>query len=172
MMPQCAHEQDVVAAVLGHRWDAADEGLKQHAASCDICRDVVAVATLLSDDQERSRSNVRVPAAGQIWWRSAIRARLEGAQAAARPMTWLHGIAGACALGLAIAVIGMAWPSLRDMAGWVAARTLPADSGIGDAASFLTAALLGSFPLAFLVTACIVLAPVALYFALSDDGGR
>ena len=48
-------KHDVVAAVLSRRWDAADDGLKQHAADCEICRDVVAVARLLSADQERSR---------------------------------------------------------------------------------------------------------------------
>jgi len=34
------------------------------------------------------------------------------------------------------------------------------------------AAIQKSLPLAFIVAAFIVLAPVALYFALSDDGGR
>ena len=172
MTPQCAHEDDVVAAVLSRRWDAAEEGLKQHAEGCEICRDVVAVATLLSADQERSRYTVHVPAAGQVWWRSAIRARLEGAQAAARPMTWLHGIAGACALGLAVAVISMAWTSIRGMAAWLAAQALPADLGVGNIASLMTAVVQRSLPLAFVVAACIVLAPVALYLAFSDDRGR
>ena len=172
MTPQCAHEHDVVAAVLSHRWDAADEGLKQHAAGCDVCRDVVTVASLLSNEQERARYAVRVPAAGQIWWRSAIRARLEGAQAAARPMTWLHGIAAACALGLTIAVIGMAWPSIQGMVAWLAAQALPADMSVGNVGSLVTAVLQKSLPLAFVVAACLVLAPVALYLALSDDRGR
>jgi hypothetical protein len=172
MSDHCAQEHDVVAAVLSRRWDAADEGLKQHAAGCEICRDVVAVATLLSADQERSRYNVHVPAAGQIWWRSAVRARLEAAHAATRPMTWLHGIAGACALGLAWAVIGMAWPSVRDLAAWLAAQALPVDSSVGNVTSLVAAILQKSLPLAFVVAACIVLAPVALYLALSDDRGR
>jgi hypothetical protein len=169
--PHCVHEDDVVAAVLSHRWDGVDEGLKRHAAGCEVCRDLVAVAALLSSDQERSRYEVRVPAAGQIWWRSAVRARLEAAQTAARPMTWLHGIAGACALGLAWALVGMAWPSVRELASWLTAQTI-GDSGIANVASLVTAALQKSLPLAFVVAACIVLAPVALYFALSDDSGR
>jgi len=168
----CSHEDDVVAAVLSRRWEAADDELKQHAAGCEICRDVVSVADLLSVDQERSRSEVRVPAAGQIWWRSAVRARLEAAQAATRPMTWFHGIAGACALGLATALVGMAWPSVRGVAGWLATYALGAESGVYDVAAFMTAALQRSLPLAFVIAACIVLAPVALYFALSDDRGR
>jgi hypothetical protein len=172
MTHHCAHEHDVVAAVLSRRWDAADETLKHHAAGCEICRDVVAVADVLSADQERSRYEVRVPAAGQIWWRSAVRARLEAAQSAARPMTWLHGIAGACALGLAWALMGVAWPSIREMVAWLATLTLGADSRLGDGLSVVTAMLQKSLPLAFVVAACLVLAPiVALYFALADDGG-
>jgi hypothetical protein len=147
---------------------AADD-LKRHAANCDICRDVVAVANLLSADHERARYEVRVPAAGQVWWRSAVRARLEAAHAAARPLTWLHGIAAACAFGLAVAVIGMAWPTLTEITAWLTSQILGTDSGLADVVVLMGAAIQKSLPLAFIVAACIVLAPVALYFALSDD---
>ncbi len=165
----CIHEAEVVAAVLSRRWDRANEELTQHAAECENCRDVVAVASVLSADQERARYEVRVPAAGQVWWRAAIRARLEAAHAVARPLTWLHGIAGACAVGVACAVIGMAWPSLREMASWFAFEAFGADSRVADVTAFVTDVMKRSLPLAFVVAACIVLAPVALYFALSDD---
>jgi hypothetical protein len=87
-------------------------------------------------------------------------------------LTWLHGIAGACALGLAVAVAGMAWPTMRDIAAWFATQVLGVDSGLGDVAVLMGAAVQKSLPLAFIVAAFIVLAPVALYFALSDDRGR
>jgi hypothetical protein len=164
----CIHEDDVVAAVLSRRWDVASEELKLHASACEICRDVAAVAQLLSSDQERARQQVRVPAAGQVWWRAAIRARLEAAHAAERPMTWLHGIAGACALGLAWAVIGMTWPSLREVGGWLLTQTVGADSSLGDLAAVVTAMLQNSLPLAFVVAACLILAPIAFFLALSD----
>jgi hypothetical protein len=167
--PHCAFEDDVVVAVLSRRWDAADEGLKQHAAGCEICRDVVAVAGLLSADHERSRYDVRVPAAGQVWWRSAVRARLEVAHAAARPMTWFHGLAGACALGLALALAGIAWPTIRDAASWLATQTI-GDSAVIDVATLMAVTLRKSLPFAFVAAAFVVLAPLALYFALSDDG--
>jgi hypothetical protein len=165
----CIHEADVVAAVLSRRWDRANDELKQHAADCDVCRDVVAVASVLAADQEQARYEVRVPAAGQVWWRAAVRARLEAAHAVERPLTWLHGIAGACAVGVACAVIGMAWPTLREIASWFTLETFRADSRVADVAAFVTDAMQRSLPLAFVVAACIVLAPVALYFALSDD---
>ena len=165
----CIHEHDVVAAVLSRRWESANEDLKQHADACEICGDVAAIATLLWSDQERARHEARVPAAGQIWWRSAVRARLEAAHAVARPLTWLHGIAAACAVGVACAVFGMAWPSLRQMASWFAFEAIGADARLADVAALVTAAMQRSLPMVFVVAACVVLAPVALYFVLSDD---
>jgi hypothetical protein len=168
----CAHEHDVVAAVLGRRWETAPIDLKRHAAECEMCRDVVAVASVLSADQERARYEARVPAAGQVWWRAAVRARLEAAQTAARPLTWLHGIASACALGLAVTVVGTVWPHVREVAAWLMSLTLGVDSRLADVAALMAGAMQKSLPLAFIAAACIVLTPVALYFALSDDSGR
>ncbi len=165
----CIHEPDVVVAVLSRRWDHANDELKRHAADCEICRDVVAVAHLLSADQERARHQARVPLAGQMWWRAAVRARLEDAHAVDRPLTWVHGIAGACAVGVACAVIGMSWPSLRGMASWFTFEAFGVDARMADVAALVTAALQRSLPLAFVVAACLVLAPVALYFVLTDD---
>ena len=169
MTNQCVHEHDVVVAVLSRRWDFVCDELKQHAIDCEICCEVVAVARLLSADQERARHEVRVPAAGQVWWRAAVRARLEAAHDAARPLTWLHGIAAASAAGLAVAVIGIAWPSLQEIVSWLTSRAIAADSGVADVAALVTTAMQRSLPLAFVVAACIVLAPVALYFVLTDD---
>ena len=169
MRTECPREADVVAAVLDGRWETTDEGLKTHAGHCEICRDVVAVASLLSVDQEQTRRDVHVPAAGQVWWRAAVRARLEAAHRAAQPLTWLHGIAGACAVGLAWTVAGMAWPSIRDAASWVSTQAWGVDSRVGDVAVLVAAVVQKSLPLAFVAAACLVLVPVALYFALSDD---
>jgi hypothetical protein len=168
----CIHEHDIVAAVLGRRWDGASDELKEHAAECECCGEVVVVASLLASEQERLRYEARVPAAGQVWWRAAVRARLEAAHAAARPMTWWHGVAGACALGLAFAAMSVAWPSLRGAGAWLFMQVLGTDSRLSDMATLVTAMLQKSLPLAFVMAACIVLAPVALYFALSSDRGR
>jgi hypothetical protein len=167
MSTTCVHENDVVAAVTARRWESADEELKMHAAHCEICRDVVAVASLFASDREQLRREVHVPAAGQVWWRAAVRARLEAAHAATLPLTWLHGIATACAVGLAWGVSGLVWPTIRDLAAWVGAQAV--DAQLGDVAALVTAAMQKSLPLAFVLAACLVLAPVALYLALSDE---
>jgi hypothetical protein len=166
---ECPCEADVVAAVLGRQWETVDGELKMHAAQCEICREVVAVSGLLSSDHEQTRRDVHLPVAGQVWWRSAVRARAEAAHTAARPLTWLHGIAGACAVGLAWAAAGMAWPFIRFAASWVSTQAWGVDSRIVDVAVLVTAVVQKSLPFAFVAAACLVLAPVALYFALSDD---
>ena len=173
MTTTCPREDDVRAAVTGHRWESADAELREHAANCECCGDVLVVARLFADDREHARRHVHLPAAGQVWWRAAVRTRLDAAHAAARPLTWLHGIAGACAVGLAWAGSGMLWPSIRAMVAWAGEWALgAADSRVSDVAVLASSALQKSLPLALVVALCVVVTPVALYFVLSDDNGR
>jgi hypothetical protein len=55
------------------------------------------------------------------------------------------------------------------MVSWFTSQALGADSRVADVAALVTSALQKSLPLAFIVAACIILAPVALYFVLTDD---
>jgi hypothetical protein len=164
---ECPHEFEVVQTVLAGRLEHCDE-VRMHAESCEVCREVVAVASLIRDDRDSAFGEVQVPAAGQIWWRAAIRARLEAANAAARPMTWAHGVAGACAAGLSVGIIGLAWPTIDRLWAWLGDRVgtiNPAALVVTDLAS---AMLQRTLPFG-LAAACLLLAPLALYFALSDD---
>jgi hypothetical protein len=166
---ECPREDQVVSAVLTGAWpDRCDEELRRHAEGCAVCGEVASVSRLLRQDHDRARHDVRIPSAGQVWWRSAVRARLDAAHAATQPMTWLHGITAAVALGFALAVIGYTWRSLAAGAGWVtdvALRFAPAN----DVTALIAETLQQRLPLILVVAACVVLAPVALYFALSDD---
>ena len=122
----------------------------------------------MHDDHERSRYEVQVPAAGQVWWRAAIRARLDSTQASTRPMTWLHGVTAAVAVGVMLAVIGVAWPMLMPMlerAWTMAAGYFPS----ADVANAVANGLRLSAMLGLIAAAMLVVAPLALYFALSDD---
>ena len=165
----CVHEPAVVSAVLSNEWpNRCDDALVTHALACDVCRDVASIATLIHDDSERSRYEARVPAAGQVWWRAAIRARLDSTQAATRPMTWLHGITAAAAIGVLLAVVSAAWPMVTPMIerGWaVAAGYFPS----ADVANAVANGLRLSAILGLIGAAILLLAPLALYFALSDE---
>ena len=97
----CSREVEVVASVLDRRRLRRDDAaLAAHVDACDSCREVAALTRLMSTDHEKTRREIRVPAAGQVWWRAAVRARLEAVHAAARPLTWSHGVAGACRVGV------------------------------------------------------------------------
>ena len=169
MNARCSREADVVASVLGHHgFGQLDEELSAHIDSCDVCAGVAMVTRLMSVDHERDRREIRVPAAGQVWWRAAVRARLEAVHAAARPLTWSHGIAGACAVGLVVALIGLSWPFIRESVDALAIyvlNTVP----FGEAGAFVSRMLQPSVAMMLFVAACIICAPFLIYVALSDE---
>jgi hypothetical protein len=169
---QCAREQDVVNAVLAGAWPhRCDERLVSHAATCGTCREVASVAVLLRDDLDASRIDVHVPAAGQVWWRAAVRARLESTHAATRPMTWMHAITAAMIIGAGLAALTALWPKLPAAINVIRSLSVEffpsrevASAIAGGLAQSATIGIVG-----IVAAALLLLAPVALYFALSDD---
>lgn len=165
----CTSEPLVVEAVMAGPWPGhADPALVAHADTCEVCGEVALIAALIHDDHERSRYDAHVPAAGQVWWRSAIRARLESTESAMRPMTWLHAVTGAIAIGALLAMLTVAWPllpPLRDRV-WAVALTMFPNA---DVASALASGLRQTATLGVIGAAILVLAPLVVYFALSDD---
>ena len=166
---ECAHEAVVVEAVMAGRWPArADDALVAHARECDICSEVAALAALIHDDHERSRFEVHVPAAGQVWWRSAIRARLESTHTAIRPMTWMHAVTAAITLGILLAGLTAAWPILvpfGDRLWNVAMGYFPSR----EVATALASGLRQMAMVGLIAVAVLVAAPLALYYVLSGD---
>lgn len=172
MAHECPQEQQVVNAVLAGAWPhRCDDSLVAHAQVCDVCRDVASVSVLLRDDLESSRIDVYVPAAGQVWWRAAVRARLESTQAATRPMTWMHAITAATVLGVFLAALTTVWPrvpALFNMIRSVSSDLWPQPDVTGAIAGGLAqSATIGLVGL--IAAALLLLAPLAVYFALSDD---
>jgi hypothetical protein len=165
---ECAHEDRVVSAVLSGTWPSTDDELVAHVQHCEICGEVAEVAVVLRADHDQARREVQVPVAGQVWWRSAVRARLESTQAATRPMTWLHGVTAAVALGITLAVLGMSWPAIASGAAWTREVALPLVAS-GEVAGAVGGVLRQSVMLAGFAAACLLIAPVLLYFALSND---
>jgi hypothetical protein len=159
----------VVEAVLSGRWpEQCDEDLAAHARTCEVCGDVAQLALLIHDDHERSRYEVHVPAAGQVWWRAAIRARLESTHTAMRPMTWMHAVTAAITIGALLAALTAAWPTLSPLA----------DRGVAIALGFIpnaevaTALASGLRQMALVglvAVAVLVAAPLAVYYVISGD---
>ena len=168
-MYQCPHEDAIVAAVLAGRWpDGCDDALRAHVTDCPVCASVAEVARLLRGERDML-AHVQLPSAGQVWWRAAVRARIEGAQAAARPITWVQAGAGAAAIGAVCAIVAALWPaawSLLAKAGTLAAGFDPASLGTAMPALPLERNMV----VLLAVGVGVVLTPLlVLYFALSDE---
>jgi Sec-independent protein secretion pathway component TatC len=165
----CPRETAVVNAVLSGSWPhGCDESLVAHAKDCPTCREVASVSILLREDSEYSRIEAHIPAAGQVWWRAAVRARLESSRAAARPMTWMHGITAAIVIGVVLAAVTALWPVLPGAlaTAWSFATDLFPNSQVATA---IGDGLRMSLLLGLIGAALMLLAPLALYFVLSDD---
>jgi len=163
--PDCTREREVVRAVLLRGSDGLTDDLRAHAETCEVCGDVMSLVTALRADADDTLSDARLPAAGQLWWRAAVRAHAEASEAARRPIVWLQGIAGACAAGLIAALLSLAWPSIYDAV--VAVAALPAT--FSPDVSPLVDALRPILPVALAIVACLVLTPIVVFLALSDD---
>lgn len=170
-IPECVREREVAALVTAGRWpEACAAELQDHVASCTECQDVVAITTLL---QEADRdAAVPVPSAAQMWWRLAVRARLEREQAAARPVVWLQGLAAACGVGVALAVVGQLRSALADAAAAVAGRL---DAAVPDVLSGVTWPALDGLSLGSGLAAAagalllLVAATTAVYLWIADE---
>jgi hypothetical protein len=166
---ECAHEPLVVEAVLSGRWpERCDDELVTHARQCEVCREVAMLAVLIHDDHERARYEVHVPAAGQVWWRAAIRARMESTQTAMRPMTWMHAVTAAITIGLLLAGLTAAWPLLSPLSERILAMAL----GFIPNAEVAAALASGARQMAIvglIAVAVLVAAPLAVYYVLSGD---
>lgn len=169
MTPECPHEQQVVNAVLAGAWPhRCEDGLVSHAAACETCREVASVAVLLREDVEQSRIEVHVPAAGQVWWRAAVRARLESTQAATRPMGWMHAITAAIVAGVFLAIVTAVWPMVPGALQTL--RNASADSLPGtQVATAIAGGVAQTVMVGVIAAVLLLLAPLAVYFVLSDD---
>ena len=155
---ECVRESEVLELIVVGRWpDSAPAELMAHAVSCGICGELTTVAVAVRDEANRSRAEARVPSAGLVWWRAQLRARQERAEAAGRPITFVHG-AGAVVAGIVLFTLGgLLWPWLRASVAWIEGFSQAADVG----------RLWVPLMLAFGVW--LVLGPVLLLVALSDD---
>jgi hypothetical protein len=120
-------------------------------AECPRCGPLVRLAEQVRREFEATRIEARVPTAEIVWWRAQMRAREEAARKAARPILLTQALAIAALLGLLISLAGR--------------LTLPSVS-LPDLS---LAAGLPLVRIALAAAGCLILAPIALYFALARD---
>jgi hypothetical protein len=165
---ECPRESDVLEAVILDRW--SDE-LRQHADGCAVCRDLAMVATVFHDEREDAWREARLPTSGQVWWRASTRARAEAAATAARPITMLQGLAGACAAGVSAAVITLGWPSTQMQAPLTSIAEIVTRGSQRLGAAALSAGTLeqAALSVAVVLGAAVMLAPFVVYLLLSEE---
>lgn len=167
---ECAWEQEVLDAVASRRWpDRCGPELGAHLTSCSSCTDLAEVAAVLLHDSQVLEDQVRVPEASIVWWRAQLRARQEAARLALVPIGTVQGIALACGVTVAALALWVSWPSLSPFVQAIPALSITpptidaASAGAAASAAFANRGVQAG------IAAWLVLAPVALYFAMVKD---
>ena len=167
---ECPREREVVAAVMAGRWPiGCPETLTEHVHTCSICQEVVNVAAAFEVDHDTAWAAAHVPSAAHVWWRTQIRARQEAARAVSRPLNIGQGLAAAAAIGLAIALLQIgANASVWSFSNLTTTISAWPRNGVAAIVSLALASREATVVFGTVV-ACLLLMPVAVYFALSDN---
>jgi hypothetical protein len=167
---ECGWEQEILDAVASRRWpDRCGPELGAHLSTCSSCTDLAEVAAALLHDGHPSGDDARVPDANIVWWRAQLRARQEAARLALVPIGTVQGIALACGVTVAALALWVAWPALTPFVEAIPAFSLSAptidaaDAGAAASAAFANRGVQTA------IAAWMILAPIALYFAMVKD---
>lgn len=171
MTPACPREPEVVAALRPDGTLPIDDAVTAHVEHCAVCAEVMAVAALLRRDDEMLEQSLSLPSSGQVWWRAAVRARIEATQAVQRPIAFTQALTVAVALGVVGAVLALTWPLLQRVKGEaVASVSAHVDTAMLDVVPPVMDAMQRGLPLAIGAAIAVIGAPLlVLYFALAGD---
>jgi len=153
----CEFEADVLRAVWGSQWP---EELRAHAAGCDVCKDVAAVAGAFDGAREELAGSAELPDAGRVWRMSQLRARREAVRVAGRPITAVQVIAFAGATGLIGAFFGAT-------SEWFQALVKRVD--LAGASTALMKVLVEHGAFVGGMAAIVLLVPTAVYVAMGRE---
>jgi len=141
---QCDREQAVLDALVSGRWATPwGEEIRQHAASCAVCSEVVLVAEALRREEQFAQAEVRLPSAGFVWWKAQLAARRAAEQRAAQPIALVERAAQALGALSAFGLGVWQWPRI---AGWLrGAKVLARVPTISAAANASSGAAAGDW---------------------------
>jgi hypothetical protein len=164
--PRSRRHAEALRAEAGASPDAwVDTTLAAHLGECESCAEIAALARAFRDEREAACAASHPPAAGAVWWRAQRRAREDAARRAVRPISFVHGIALGCAAAAVFAIVGLGLGDVRaNLVQWWNAFHWP------SAPAGVVVGALSTLPLGvlLLMAAALLLAPVALYLALTE----
>jgi hypothetical protein len=162
---ECPREADVLDAVASGRYPARDLEIAAHVAECAVCTDLAVVAAAMAQDDEAAWTDAAPPASELVWWRAQLRARSEAAQAAARPMAIVQGLAAVVAIAALVAVAmgmgGVMASAASGLSAGAAALVARVPLGLESASFVLRGSLLA-------IGIWIALIPVAVWLAADE----
>jgi hypothetical protein len=168
MAPSCPRESEVLDLVWTNQWPArAERSLVEHVTTCEVCRDLAIVASAVGDLNEATAADVKVPDATVVWYRAEVRARLELARRATRPVA-------AAQIAAALAGIGGVFTAWRlggaSLVEWWQGLPIPQvpQVGVWSELVALTSAPVWPWILAA-AGAWALMVPAALYIARMAD---
>ena len=134
-IPQCDRERQVIDALRSGRWSGPwGEEIREHAAACPVCSEVVLVAEAMRQGDGQAQAEARLPSAGLVWWKAQLAARRAAEERAAQPIAWVERMAQFFGV-LALVGVGVwQWPRL---VAWLSGSKRPnrvpdVSAGIGD----------------------------------------
>jgi hypothetical protein len=166
---ECARETELLDALHSSRWPAAsDPSLQAHVETCASCTEVLTLVGALLEDRQTLMQEATVPSSAVVWWRAQMRSRREAAERAAQPISFVQGIALACAAGLLATALGIFVPTFRRSLAWMGDAMF---SFSGVSVPMVTDPLASPIVLAGIAALglCALVLPVALYFTFHED---
>jgi hypothetical protein len=160
--PDCPREPDLIEAVTTGQWpDRSNADLRTHVTICEGCRDLASILLHLGDAWDSTRSEVRLPASGLVWWRAQMRARQEAADAAARPIAVVQTVAAVAGGALALSCLVALAPWLTSfLEPWLGLLTIDVT---GVPATESGKLLAGG------VASLLVIATLAVYLVVAEE---
>jgi hypothetical protein len=161
-MNECPLESEVLeAAVVGR----ADRALAGHLDACPSCREAAIVAAALRGERDLAWEEAALPTSHVVWLRAQLQARNEATRFASRPIAVVQALGVACAIGAIAAIVGTSFWWLRSWVAWLG----DAAALVASAPTTLEMATLASRGILLAVGVWLVLAPVAVYLAATED---
>lgn len=138
---------------------------------CPSCAELAAIAQAFAEDRNILVREAQIPSSAIVWWRAQMRSRREAADAAAQPITWVQGLAFACAAGILVAAVGFFSPTFMKALEWMMGTSLPAASfslpSVGMPEQPLANPVVVAAVAALGISAIVL--PLVLYFTFREE---